>query len=134
MEKSQKQLHWKKGKKVSFNPEIIDNSETYNISFAFRHVYGFQLKSIKIRVQQTTPSGNTQSKDYEIPIFTEDDTYLSTCAGDICDLETLIEKDFKFEETGTYTYEIEHLVPIEELPNVMEIGMIIDKNGSETGS
>lgn len=119
---------WEKEKSVIFEPEISDVEQQYNIYFALRHVYGFQLKSIKINVETTSPSNKFIKKQYEVQVFKNNSEYLSECAGDYCDLESLIEKDFKFDEAGTYKFVITYDMPTKYLPNVMEVGLIIDKN------
>ncbi|MBN2664819.1 MAG: hypothetical protein JXR68_14310 [Bacteroidales bacterium] len=118
---------WQSSNICEFSPVIEDTTLDYQIYFAFRHIYGFQFKSISINIEMTTPSGKITSKDYVIDVFGTGNEYLSECAGDYCDLETLIEDNYKFEETGTYTFKIKHLMENDPIPNVMEVGLIIDK-------
>ena len=121
-------LQWEKGKKLEFTPEIKDISQSYKFTLAFRHVNGFQFKDMSVRITETTPSGKTSSKDYTIHVMKNDHEYLSDCTGDICDLESVIESDKKYNEAGKYLYIIEQTMPVDPLPNVMEFGIILEKN------
>jgi gliding motility-associated lipoprotein GldH len=120
---------WQKDNVVAFSPEINDTDQEYNIYFTFRHVYGFQLMDLKINVEMISPSGKTKKKNYKLKIFKNKSEYYSDCAGDYCDLDTLIEEEFKFKETGKYTFKISYDEKVDMIPNVMEVGLIIDKVG-----
>jgi hypothetical protein len=78
-------------------------------------------------VEQISPTGKTKSKNYKLKVFKGNSEYYSDCAGDYCDLETLIKENFKFKETGKYTFKISHDEKVNPIPNVMQVGLIIDK-------
>ena len=119
---------WESTNRPEFSPEITDIDQEYRVYFEFRHLYGFQIASIGIDVEMTTPSGVTTNKVYQIDV-TEKGVlaYKGSCAGSYCDLETLLEDNYKFEEVGTYTYKITHLMDQDPLLNVAEVGLVIDK-------
>lgn len=123
---------WEKSNKIEFHPQITDNEQNYQIYAAIRHVYGFQLKSVKINLEITSPSGKKSNKKYDLQVFKNANEYISDCAGDYCDLEVLIEDNFKFKETGKYTYSVSHEMKVNPIPNVMQVGLIVDKKISET--
>ncbi len=118
-------FRWEKNKAVEFRPEISDTAGTYNISLTFRHVFGFQFQDMNIIMYTRSPSGEAQTTKYTIPVADENKQYLSECALDICDLEMILESDVKFTEIGTYRYYISHDMPVDPLPNVMEVGLVI---------
>ena len=90
-------------------------------------MYGFQFKDVNLMFEMTTPSGEVKSKQFIIPVYTDEKELLSNCAVDYCDLETLIEDNFKFTETGQYKITVEHIMETNPIPNVMAVGLIIDK-------
>lgn len=118
---------WKKSKVVTFKPQIQDTDQKYNISLAFRHISGFPYRSLHLNVDRLSPSGETQSKNYVLQVVSKQNEYISDCAGDFCDLEVLVSENVKFEDIGTYTYNISHLMDKDLLSNVIEIGLVIDK-------
>ena len=119
---------WDKQKVLEFAPEITDTTATYRIYLALRHVYGFQFETMKVKVTSTTPTGKSISKDYVFQVIGQGKKYISDCAGDICDLETVIEENVSFNDPGTYKYTIEHQMPLDQVLNVMEFGLIIEKH------
>lgn len=130
-EKHQKDFpknRWEKSNVLTFSPTIEDTTATYRVYLALRHVYGFQFGNMKTKVTSTTPLGDTTTKNYEFTVVGPDKKYLSECAEDICDLEAVIEENVKFSELGTYKYTVEHEMPVDPLPNVMEFGLIIEKH------
>jgi gliding motility-associated lipoprotein GldH len=121
--------HWEKEQSIDFYPEISDDSSSYNIFLSIRHVYGLQLiKRLKIKIRMVCPSGNILKKTFIIPFVDEKNHILSDCSGDYCDLETLIEKDFKFTEKGKYEFKVLQDMDLKSIPNLMEVGLLIDKN------
>ena len=82
------------------------------------------MKANEVKLQEFLSKSDTQ---FIIPVYTSENVLLSDCAGDYCDLESLIEENFKFEEKGQYKFTIEHIMATDPIPNVMAIGLIIDK-------
>lgn len=93
------QFRWEKSNVVEFNPEITDTASNYKIKVALRHIFGFNLKSIKIDLEIISPSGAKTMNEYLLSFYNDQGDLLSSSAGDFCDLEQLIEDDFKFKET-----------------------------------
>ncbi len=118
--------HWSSKNVCEFSPKIEDTSVKYNIYFLLRHVYGFQNKNIKINVEIISPTGKTFSKDYVVQVFKNKKEYISDCGGDLCDLTTLIEKQFTFLEKGVYTVKIKNVSVLDPLLNVMEVGLAVE--------
>ena len=118
---------WESSKVLEYSPEISELDQEYQIFVAFRHLYGFQIETIGVNVEITTPSGETSNKDYAIPIFENHLVYFGECMGSYCDLEVLVEDNYTFDEAGEYTFKIKHLMDQDPLLNVMEVGLIIDK-------
>jgi gliding motility-associated lipoprotein GldH len=118
---------WGKNNAIVFTPEISDTSKTYNIVFCLRHVFGFQPAGFAIKIEMSVPSGQVKTKTFPIPFFDGKKRRLSDCSGDYCDLETLIEEGFKFTETGKYQFKILYDMEAEVIPNIMQVGLIIDK-------
>jgi|SRR5690349_23810353 len=117
---------WKWGQEIHFNPTVQDISKTYKLTLGIRHVYGFQLSSIKVGVKSTSPSGKEVEKKYDLIIRDPAGNYLARCGGDLCDLEIVLEDNLKFEEPGQYKYSIVHKVQVDQIAGVMEIGLILD--------
>ncbi len=121
------QFRWEKGREVVFTPEIEDAAVPYDVFINFRHVHGFQFGALTLSVTRVSPSGAEESREFEVAIIDNDGDYLSECALDICDLRTPFETGTTFAEAGKYTYRIAHLMAVDPLPNVMEVGLTVRK-------
>jgi gliding motility-associated lipoprotein GldH len=118
---------WNDGQEVIFTPKIEDNAKSYQIMLGLRHHYGFQIKSFGVNIKIVSPSGKESSKDYDLKIKDENNKPIGSCAGDMCDLETVVFDDLKFEEVGEYKISISHNESGYRIPGIMEVGLIIDE-------
>jgi gliding motility-associated lipoprotein GldH len=118
---------WNDGQEVIFTPKIEDNTKMYQIMLGLRHHYGFQNRSFGVRIKMISPSGKETSNNYDLRIKDGNNNHIGSCAGDICDLESVIFDDFKFEEAGDYKISVSHNERGYRIPGIMEVGLIIDE-------
>lgn len=121
------QVEWLKKDVREFKVPIEDNSIAYNLSLSFRYANGYQYQVARVKVTETSPSGNENVNEYELKVRQDNGDYIGEPGYDIWDSEHLVEAGKKYEETGTYTYVIEHIMPADPLNFAMEIGVILDK-------
>lgn len=117
---------WKSGQEVTFNPTIEDATKSYELVLGLRHVYGLKIRTLPINLLQISPSGKETSKEYQLTLIDDKGEYISSCGGDLCDIEVIVESNLKFEETGEYKYVVTHSMPIDRIPGIMEVGLIIN--------
>jgi gliding motility-associated lipoprotein GldH len=118
---------WNDGQEVVFTPKIDDNTKEYQISLGLRHHYGFQNAGFAVKIKMISPSGKETSNVYDLKVKDDANRPIGSCAGDMCDLETVILDDFKFEEIGEYKILISHNESGYRIPGIMEVGVIIDE-------
>ncbi len=118
---------WDKANVVKFSPEIKDKNSKYNIYVAFRHHAVFHVREVSVKVEISSPAGVLVEGNYLLSVYDKNNKMLSDCAGDYCDLKTLILPDFQFKETGKYQVKISYSGEIEPLPNAMDAGLVIEK-------
>lgn len=121
------ELTWKKKDTRKFEVAVDDNSPNYDVTLAFRYADGFPQQVMKVKVTETSPSGKKAEFKYDLKVRQDNGDYIGEGSLDIWDSEHVVEKGKKYEETGTYTYVIEHDMPRDPVQLVMEIGMIIAK-------
>lgn len=119
---------WKAGQEIKFHPTIDDISKSYELTLGIRHLFGFQPSSLGIRVKSVSPSGKEVTKEYDFQIRDASKEYIGSCGGDLCDLETVVDEQLRFEEPGQYTFIISHTMNTDKISGVMEFGLILDKN------
>ncbi|MBL4651905.1 MAG: gliding motility lipoprotein GldH [Flavobacteriales bacterium] len=120
-------LEWLKTDTREFKVPVTDNSLTYDLSLSFRYASGYAYQYAKVQVTETSPSGKEITSEYDLKVREANGDYIGDPGFDIWDSEHLIVPNKKYQETGTYTYIIEHNMPENPLNMVMEIGIILDK-------
>ena len=122
-----KHFTWAKSDVKSFKVEIADITLPYNFQIGFRHVATIRKGVIKVNVKTTSPSGKTSTASYNVQIRDAQGFPLGETMGDISDIEVTVEPEFVFAETGIYTFEVSHDSKEDELAEMMEVGVVIDK-------
>ncbi|MBW8049521.1 MAG: gliding motility lipoprotein GldH [Cytophagales bacterium] len=117
---------WESSNKLNFEVEIEDTISTHKLIIAISHGTYYIFNNLIINVTTTTPSGRQNEKRYELQLKDENGDWKALGAGDYWDIEIQVEEGIRFYETGTYKFEIEQLVA-DQLPMVMEVGLIIEK-------
>lgn len=120
-------VEWLKEDKREFRVPVEDTARLYDLSLSFRYATGYQYRVLKVKVTETSPSGEENTNEYELKIREENGEYIGEPGLDIWDSEHPIEQGVEFDETGTYTYVIEHAMPADPLNFAMEIGLIVDR-------
>jgi gliding motility-associated lipoprotein GldH len=118
---------WQNGQEVIFNPTIEDVTKSYELVLGLRHVYGLKIRTLAINVRQLSPSGKERSKEYQLKLIDDRGEYIGSCGGDLCDIEVAVESGVKFDEAGKYKYIVTHNMPLDRIPGIMEVGLIINK-------
>ena len=121
------EVEWLKKDIRTFKVPITDNDIAYKMSLSFRFATGYQYQTANVKVTEISPSGKETVNEYELKVREANGEYIGDPGLDIWDSEHVVEYKKIFEEKGTYTYVIEHVMPTDPMVGVMEIGMILDK-------
>jgi len=119
---------WEPGQEVEFKPVIEDISSSYSLGLGLRHVYGFRQSKINVSIRIIAPSGNQSITAYHFKIKDADGEYVGSCAGDMCDLETIVDENFVFTELGEHRMILSHDEGENLISGVMAVGLVLDKN------
>jgi gliding motility-associated lipoprotein GldH len=115
-------LSWKPENGLKFYPEIEDTAATYELTLGVRHMFGSSLERIALMVTAISPSGKEKTDSYTLKLKDEAGNALASCAGNMCDLESVVDPALKFDEPGKYTFVIK---PEERIMGIMEFGFIL---------
>ncbi|MFB6306037.1 MAG: gliding motility lipoprotein GldH [Flavobacteriales bacterium] len=121
-------VQWKKEDVRKFEVPIKDTDKKYDLSLALRYVSGYPWKKAVIKVKEISPSGKVTEKKHELKIKDENGDYIGEPGMDIWDSTHLVEEGKKYKESGTYTYKLQHAMPKDPFPFVMEAGVIVEIN------
>lgn len=116
---------WNKEFQTEFEFEIEDTSQYTQIDVLVRNASIYPYSNIWLFIHQTSPDGRTQTDTLECILADESGKWLGDGMGDIWDNEILWRKNYKFPQSGTYTYSIEHAMRADILPGIMDIGLSI---------
>lgn len=119
-------FEWLRDDTRTFEVPIEDSGIAYDLSLSFRYVNGYPFKSAKVKVTETSPSGEVSVDEHVLTVRKDDGSYIGEAGYDIWDSQHLIVPNKKYPESGTYTYEIEHAMKDDPLNYVMEIGVVLD--------
>lgn len=118
---------WNINQVVKFSVPIDNPKSLYNISINVRHGYTFQTKNLWMFIKTTSPSGKMQLDTLNCILTDDKNAWKGDCLGDMCDYLVPFADSVTFNEAGTYTFEIVQGMRQDNVPSVVEIGLIIDK-------
>jgi gliding motility-associated lipoprotein GldH len=124
-------MEWARSNIIKFNTEIIDKAQKYDLTLLLRHSDAYLYSNFLFNMKIVYPSGKEVIKDYEVQVRDKNNEFTGDGAGDIWDLETPIEKEMLFDETGKIMIEIKQAMDCDPLNMVMEAGINIEKSKSK---
>lgn len=117
-------LSWKKGDQIIFHPKIEDISKRYELVLGLRHIHGASIRRIEVIVKVISPAGLETERQYSFDVMDDEGESLASCAGNLCDIETVVDENLTFSETGDYQFVIRQNAN-ETVRGIMEFGLII---------
>lgn len=109
---------------------IKDTSSGYNIYLVLRHTDAYRYNNIWLNIGMQLPGDTMNIQKVEIPLGTDANGWEGTGMNDIWELRTLLNVDprhKRFTKTGTYNFSINHIMRDDPLPNIMSVGLRIEK-------
>lgn len=118
---------WKTGYKVPYEVEITDTNVLYNIYVDVRHTEFYPFSNLWLMLHVNMPYGQKHETRVELPLAEKDGKWLGRCLGDVCDRQILVQENAIFPQQGKYTFELEQIMRLDDLPGIMEMGIKIEK-------
>ena len=116
---------WNRFKSQKFNAKI-EKEGNYDIIVAIRHANYYQYKNVNIDFAMYSPNGEEKIKPVSLMLRGEDNKFVGEGSGDIWDFTFPVMENVHLLDTGIYRFEIDNVMPIYDLPGIMEVGLIID--------
>jgi gliding motility-associated lipoprotein GldH len=117
--------------KPSFKFDITDTTATYNLYFLVRHTEAYQFSNIWLQVYSKQPGDSTFIKSrIEVPLAEPSGKWLGRGMGEIWEQRMPITRNdnpMVFKKTGTYEIRFEQNMRINPLPEVLQIGLRVEK-------
>jgi len=111
---------------ISFN--IDDTASLYNLYIVLRHSDAYDFNNIWIKCTVRSPEDSTsKSRDYNLPLATNDQGWSGTGMDDIYEHRVLIQPRTKFNRAGEYKFVLEQIMREDPLEHVLNVGMRVER-------
>jgi gliding motility-associated lipoprotein GldH len=117
---------WKWSDKKSFEVNMIDSLQLYNIYINIRHTTDYPKSNLFVFITATAPSGITRRDTVEIIIADEHGRWEGNGFGDIKLVSREYRRAVRFPLHGKYSFEFEQGMRMPEIP-VTDVGLRIEE-------
>lgn len=117
---------WSQYNKVYFKVKITAPIQAANVYLAVRYNPVLPYESLKLNVRTITPSKLSQTNIYTFPLHKITDSNYSGFQT-LADKNNILATNISFLEKGTYYYEVQHLMKVNQLPLIEDVGLIVKK-------
>ncbi len=121
---------WNRFKSLKFNAKI-EKAGNYDIFVAIRHANYYEYKNLNIDFAMYSTTGEDRIKPLQLMLRDEENNFVGKGAGDIWDFSFPVFENIALDDSANYRFEIDNVMPIYELPGIMEVGIIIEKTKKE---
>lgn len=118
---------WLKNDAKTFEFEIKEDVAAAKLFVELSHVHEPGFNSIPVIITLQAADGTVQNTASSLELKDAAGDYISDCLGDICDLKQLVIDNANLPK-GTYSITVENNFPAEYLPNVIRLGISIEKS------
>ena len=118
---------WEIKNSVALDVEIKDTTSLNNIYINIRNAGGYPYSNLYLFMNTTTPNGEESRDTVELTLADTQGRWLGDGSGDIWDNRILLKRNFRFPHKGTYHFELQQAMRINPLPQIMDVGMRIEK-------
>ncbi len=119
---------WEQKNVVTLETDIQDTITAHNLYINLRNAGGYQFSNIFLFFTTKSPSGKMERDTVELTLADPSGKWLGDGLGDIWDNRFLFRDNFRFPEKGIYIFTLEQAMRVDPLPQVMDVGIRIEKN------
>jgi len=118
---------WNKDSIMKFDVIITNALVSNNFYINVRNADGFPYSNLYLFIKTTFPSGKIAKDTLNCILADEKGNWLGSGMGDIYDNQIPFKRNVRFPSTGKYVFEIQHGMPINNIPLIMDVGLRIEK-------
>ncbi|MGQ1911363.1 gliding motility lipoprotein GldH [Marinifilum sp. RC60d5] len=118
---------WNVKNVLRFEVEITDTLSSHNLYLNVRNSGAYAYSNMWMFIKKTTPDGIVSEEKFECPLASEKGEWYGSGFGDIFDLQIPYQQNVIFPKSGIYVFEIVQGMREEELENVVNVGIRIEK-------
>ncbi|HMX03270.1 MAG TPA: gliding motility lipoprotein GldH [Chitinophagales bacterium] len=118
---------WAYGTALSYEVQINDTTQSYNLYINVRHTDAYPYNNIWINMTTTFPDGTKQTTKVDVPLSEPEGEWMGNCVDGICFNTTLIKSDFFLPQKGKYTFTLEQDMRMNPVPDILDVGIRVEK-------
>jgi len=124
---------WDKGEKVEFTLPELDSVQSYNLFITLRNTNDYQYSNLFLISEMNFPNGKVVTDTLEYRMAEPNGEWLGTGFSDIKENKLWYKENVTFNESGTYTVQIQHAMRkngevegIQGLNGITDVGFRIE--------
>jgi gliding motility-associated lipoprotein GldH len=118
---------WERDQTITFQTEINKENGPLDINLELRHSSFFPYKEMAVVFRIIGPDGSVRSAEHIIAIRDEKGDFIGDGMGDLWDVSFSLYEGLSLNESGTYTFEVDNVMPRVRVAGIMEVGLLIRK-------
>lgn len=118
---------WNVNNVLKFELNVTDTLTLHNFYINVRNADGYPYSNLYMTITTGFPDGRTSKDTLECILANDKGEWLGDGLGDIWDSRIPFKKGVRFPKTGTYTFQLQHLMRTDDLPLLMDVGLRIEK-------
>lgn len=120
---------WEQNRIIQLETDIQDTISPHNLYINVRNASGYQFSNLFIFFTTVTPSGKAERDTVELMLADASGKWLGDGMGDIWDNRKRFKSNFRFPEKGKYVFLFEQAMRVDPLPQIMDVGIRIERFG-----
>lgn len=121
---------WSSSLKPEINIEISDTASLYHIYFVIRHTDAYRYNNIWINIYTLFPGDSSMRKQrFDILLATDNKGWLGSGMDDIFEHRYRLTQNqpVRFPRPGSYKFVIENIMRDDPLPEILNVGIRVEK-------
>jgi gliding motility-associated lipoprotein GldH len=120
--------NWQNNFVPSFTFNITDTTSRYNIYMVVRHTDAYQFNNVWCNATTTFPGEAPKQQRLEVVLGNDANGWEGTGMDDIWELRKPISPGpISFKKAGAYTFTIAQIMRVNPLPNILSVGIRVEK-------
>lgn len=120
--------NWSTTLQPSFDFVIKDIKVRYNLYIVLRHTDAYRYNNIWLNVGTQSPGDSTRFQKFDLQLGSDATGWEGTGMDDIWEVRKLITNGpVTFNKAGNYHFSVAHIMRENPLPNVLSIGLRVEK-------
>ena len=125
-----KRAVWQKNNPIKFVVDVPENDDIYDVYITLRHNTAYAYEGIRFLIHYSDPNGNNTTIQKAFPVRGQDGTFIGKGMGNLWDIEFPLWSSHRFSSPGKHYFYLSHDMPVENLPMVVDVGLLIEAKPS----